>query len=111
MGDFTIIEREETLQWVETGEPLWLTADRERVVAEGDPEAAFLFASAGKRISREDAERYGLVKSSRRAAAKEPDAKPADAEPEKPKRPRRAAAKRSSAAKKTTGTRSRRKSS
>lgn len=39
---------------------LWLTADRARVVEEGDPEAAFLFTSPGKEISDEDAERYGL---------------------------------------------------
>lgn len=45
---------------------LWLTADRERVVEEGDPEAAFLFATPGKEVSDEDAERYGL-KPSRKA--------------------------------------------
>lgn len=40
---------------------LWLTADRERLVEDGDPEAAFLFATPGKRIPRDQAERYGLA--------------------------------------------------
>lgn len=48
-------------------ERLWLTADRERVVRDGDPSAAFLFATPGKAISTEDVERYGLTKSRRTA--------------------------------------------
>ena len=43
-----------------TDRRLWLTKDRERVVEEGDPEAAFLLASAGKEIDAETAARYGL---------------------------------------------------
>lgn len=43
-----------------TDRRLWLTADKERVVEEGDPDAAFLFVSAGKEVSDEDASRYGL---------------------------------------------------
>lgn len=42
-------------------ERLYLTADRERVVAEGDPAAAFLFTTPGKEISAEDVARYGLA--------------------------------------------------
>jgi len=42
-------------------ERLWLTADRDHVVPEGHPDAAFLFAGAGKSIRRVDAERLGLV--------------------------------------------------
>ncbi len=39
---------------------LWLTADKERVVEDGDPAAAFLFASEGDEISDEDAKQYGV---------------------------------------------------
>lgn len=59
---FKIKENESLDRWVESEESLWLTADRERLVAADDPEAASLFASAGKRISRADAIRFGLVK-------------------------------------------------
>lgn len=59
---FKINRNESRDRWVESEEALWLNADRSALVAEGDPEAAHLFASAGKRISREDAIRYGLVK-------------------------------------------------
>lgn len=56
--------------WVESDERLWLTQD-DQVVSEGDPAAAFLFAIPGQRISREDAERYGLVKARARQGDKE----------------------------------------
>lgn len=49
---------------------LWLTADRDRVVEEGDADAAFLFATPGKTVSDEDAERYGL-KPAKKAEAKQ----------------------------------------
>jgi hypothetical protein len=39
---------------------LWLTADREKVVEDGDPAAAFLFATEGDEITDEDAKRYGV---------------------------------------------------
>lgn len=39
---------------------LWLTSDKERVVEDGHPEAAFLFASEGDEITDEDAKRYGV---------------------------------------------------
>lgn len=39
---------------------LWLTADRSRLVVEGDPDAAFLFAIPGHRVPRADAIRYGI---------------------------------------------------
>ena len=42
-------------------ERLWLTADRDRVVKEGDDEAAFLLVGVGQRIPWADAVRYGLV--------------------------------------------------
>lgn len=39
---------------------LWLTADRNRVVEDGDPDAAFLLAVRGDEIDAETAQRYGL---------------------------------------------------
>lgn len=45
-------------------ERLYLTADRDRVVREGDPEAAFLLAGVGGELSAETAERYGLKQAS-----------------------------------------------
>jgi hypothetical protein len=44
-----------------TDRKLWLTADRERVVEDGDPEAASLLASKGKAIPDDVAKRYGLT--------------------------------------------------
>ncbi len=41
---------------------LWLTADRLRVVPDGDPEAAFLFCVPGRAIPLEEAERFGLIR-------------------------------------------------
>lgn len=40
---------------------LWLTADKTRVVEDGDQAAAFLFASEGGEISTQDAGRFGLA--------------------------------------------------
>jgi hypothetical protein len=40
---------------------LWLTADRGKVVPEGDSAAAFLFAIPGRVIPRAEALRYGLI--------------------------------------------------
>lgn len=39
---------------------LWLNAGKDKLLPDGDPEAAFLFCSAGQEILRADAERYGL---------------------------------------------------
>ena len=55
---------------------LWLTADRETVVEEGDSRAAFLLATPGDEVSDDDAKRFGL-----KAPAKPADkaaTKPAD---------------------------------
>ena len=40
----------------------WLTADRKRVVPDGDPDSAFLYAAPGQRVSLAEATRHGLVK-------------------------------------------------
>ncbi len=66
MGTFKVNELENVDSWVESDDRLWLSADG-TLVGEGDPSAASLFAVPGQRISREDAERYGLVKASKAA--------------------------------------------
>lgn len=43
-----------------TDRKLWLTKDREHVVEDGDPAAAFLLASAGKELDAATVEKYGL---------------------------------------------------
>ena len=53
---------------------LWLTPDKDRVVEDGDPEAAFLLGNEGTEVSDDEAERLGLIK-----AAKEPANKAAKA--------------------------------
>lgn len=66
---------------------LWLTADRERVVEEGDPSAAFLLAAEGDEVSDEDAERYGveavLLAEVKAVASAEVEDKAADRAPTK----------------------------
>src|SRR4051812_9447526 len=62
--------KSETASNVVTGERLWLNAEKDRVVRDGDPDAAYLLAAPGDSIPRADAERYGLV-------AKEKGTKPA----------------------------------
>lgn len=42
-------------------ERLYLTADRSRLVREGDPKAAFLYAAAGDEIPASAVEKFGLV--------------------------------------------------
>jgi hypothetical protein len=57
---------------VKATERLYLTADRERVVKEGDPDAAFLFSTPGKEISAEDAKRFGIKAASKPADKQAP---------------------------------------
>ena len=42
-------------------EKLWLTADQNRVVQDGDPDAAFLLGTPGKKIPKSEAARLGLL--------------------------------------------------
>ena len=93
MAAFKVNQLEEVQNWVQTEERLFLTADRERIVAEDDPEAAFLFASPSDRVSVEDAVRYGLIKG--KAKAEVPAEAPA-AEAETPAEPAKPAAKKRS---------------
>ncbi len=71
MAAFKVKENESVDRWVEADERLWVTADGQKVVSPDDPDAAFLYAVPGQRISRDDAERYGLVKGRSRHADKQ----------------------------------------
>ena len=42
-------------------EKMWLTADRSRVVKDGDPEAKFLYATPGMNLQPHEADRFGIV--------------------------------------------------
>lgn len=55
-----------------TDRKLWLTADRERVVEDGDPEAAHLLASKGKELPADVVKRYGLDKPAKKQVAGPP---------------------------------------
>ena len=52
---------EETVGWLIARERLWITEDGKRLVPDLHPDAASLFVGAGHRISRADAERFGLL--------------------------------------------------
>ena len=75
---------------------LWLTADRNEVVEDGDARAAFLLGTAGKEIPDAEAERLGLTS---KPAAKKADA-PEDKQADAPANKARTAAKKT--AKRTT---------
>lgn len=62
---------------VVVNERLYLTSDRKTVVAEGDPGAAFLLATPGKTLSREQAVALGLVKERKQPVADKQRKKPA----------------------------------
>jgi hypothetical protein len=49
---------------------LYVTADRECLVEEGDPKARFLLVAEGGELSMEEARRYGLVKDEAAPAGK-----------------------------------------
>lgn len=57
---------------------LWLTADRERVVEDGDPEAAFLFCTRGVQLTAAEVQRYGV--GPRRELEPEPESEEKSAE-------------------------------
>lgn len=56
---------------VEVDQRLWLTDSQDELVQDGDPRAAFLYCTPGKRVPREEAEKFGLLPSP--AASDEPD--------------------------------------
>ncbi|MEL6485877.1 MAG: hypothetical protein AAFQ13_01855 [Pseudomonadota bacterium] len=59
-------------------ERLFLTADRSKLVRDGDDDAAFLYASPGDTIPQSACEMFGLV-DGKLPAPKTPDPKPAPA--------------------------------
>lgn len=50
-----------TGQMVTVQEKLWLNAEKDQLVPDGHPDAAFLFATPDDQIAVEQAERFGLV--------------------------------------------------
>jgi len=56
----TVIEHPHMEPQFELDRKLWLTRDQSRVVEDGDPEAASLLGTKGKRIPLALAERYGI---------------------------------------------------
>lgn len=82
---------EDTMPAFQSNRRLYLTADKSRVVEEGDPQARSLLVRAGGNVSAELAERYGLSapKTTRaEAKAEEPKAEPApETEPEATEEP------------------------
>lgn len=45
---------------MELDRKLWLTADKDRVVEDGDPAAAFLLGNEGTTVPNDEAERLGI---------------------------------------------------
>lgn len=56
----TVIEHPQMEPQFELDRKLWLTRDQSRVVEDGDPEAASLLGTKGKRIPMALAEKYGI---------------------------------------------------
>lgn len=56
-------EAAEAMPSYKPGRRLYLTADKERAVDEGSPEAAYLLVSAEGELSMEEAAKYGLLPS------------------------------------------------
>lgn len=52
-------------------ERLYLTADRKKIVKEGDPKAAFLLAAKGQELPDVIARQYGLLKKKKPAVNKQ----------------------------------------
>lgn len=71
---------------------LWLTADRSRVVEDGDPSAAFLLAAPGTEIPVDEAARLGLAEKDGKVVipgGKKGGEAKAAAAPEQPKKGKR----------------------
>lgn len=71
---------------MEAKERLWLTADGKRLVGEGDPKAATLYAAPGDEIPDEAAARFGLEDGMLKRGKKPAD-KSKTAEGDKSKKP------------------------
>jgi hypothetical protein len=82
--EITHLVKEADGEHVEATERLCLTEDQERLVPESDPDARWLFCAVGARISKADAERYGLVKAKAKPQDKAVRAPQADKASRKP---------------------------
>jgi hypothetical protein len=67
---------------VRIDERLWQTADRERLVPDGHPDAAFLFCAPGQEISKVEFDRFKLDSLAGKVEAVEVTRAEADAEPQ-----------------------------
>ncbi|MCX9146614.1 hypothetical protein [Erythrobacter sp. WG] len=77
-------------QNVIAAERLYLTADKEQLVADGDERAAFLYATEGDEIPEEMAKKFGLVDGklkSKKAAEPKTETKSAAGAQSKPAKP------------------------
>lgn len=61
---------------------LWLTADKDKVVEDGSPDAAFLLGNEGTEVPDDEAERLGLT--GKKAAPAEKQAEPVANKARKP---------------------------
>jgi hypothetical protein len=61
----------------ETGKPIHVSADRSRVLAEGDTEPGILLVGVDGEIALEEAERLGLTKAAKAAQSKAVEKPPA----------------------------------
>ena len=76
-------------------ETLYLTADRQTVVKEGDPKAQFLLVREGQELPDSEAEKYGITGKKAEPAKESDPATSAAAAPPPPAPPVKSAAKKS----------------
>lgn len=69
MAEFKINHTQEVQEFVELQEPLWWNADRTKLLAKGDPEAAFAYGGVSTRVPLEQAKADGLVKEPKKKAS------------------------------------------
>lgn len=70
-------DKEHTVSNVTVDRRLYLTADKSKVVEDGDPKAAFLWAIRGRNVSEEEAKRVGYKPKPAKAKAASGDDRPA----------------------------------
>jgi hypothetical protein len=70
MSELKINHTEEVLRYVELQEPIWWNADRTKLVAKGDPDAAYAYGGVSTRVPLAQAIEDGLVKEPKKKAKK-----------------------------------------
>lgn len=73
---FKITEQKDEQDFVQLDEPVWWNADKTKLVAKDDPDAAHAYGGIATRVPREQAEADGLVKAKGKPATKQ--TKPAE---------------------------------